>query len=140
MGVDYHQYCMIGIKIPVEDLKVVTSPAVYEDQNRYDSKTGKVKGTERVLVKDEEYHYEWDGKVYEEPYDLGEIEYDDPVETYHLDDYLYFGYMIDEDEDYGRVNLLEGELTLELIQERFDLISKKFPDYPVKMYFMSRVG
>jgi len=117
--VDALRYCIIGIKIPVEDLKVVTSPAVYEEQNRYDSKTG---------------------KVYEEPYDLGEIEYDDPVETYHLDDYLYFGYMIDADEDYGRVNLLEGELTLEFIQERFDLISKKFPDYPVKMYFMSLVG
>ena len=140
MGVDYHQYCIIGIKILVEDLKVVTSPEVYEEQNRYDSKTGKVKGTERVLVKDEEYHYEWAGKIYEEYDDLCQIEFEDSAEAYILDDYLYCGYMIDVNEDHGRVNLMEGELTLEFIQEKFDLISKKFPDYPVKMCFMSSVG
>lgn len=142
MGIDYRQYCIIGIKVPIDDLKVVTSSAVYEEQNRYDPKTGKVKGTERVLVKDEESHYKWDGKVYEEYDDLCQIEFDKSIGTgtYFIDNHIYFGYLVDADEDCGRVDLIEEELTLEFIQEQFDLVGKRFPDYPVKMYFVSYVG
>lgn len=140
MGVNYRQYCVIGIKISIEDIKVVTSPAVYEEQNRYDSKTGKVKGTVRVLVKHEQSHYKWDGKVYEEYDDLRYIKYDGSIKTYGTDKHIYFGYFIDANEDCGNVDLIEDELTLEFIQEQFDLVSKRFPDYPVKMYFVSYAG
>lgn len=142
MGVHYFQYCFIGIKVPIDDLLVVTSPAVYEEQNRYDPKTGKVKGTERVLVKEEESHYEWDGKVYEEYDDLRQIEPDKSIgiDVRLIDDHLYFGYSVDADEDCGNVDLIEDELTLEFIQEQFDLVSKRFPDYPVKMYFLYNAG
>lgn len=140
MGVNYRQYCVIGIKIPIEDIKVVTSPAVYEEQNRYDSKTGKVKGTERVLVKHEQSHYKWDGKVYEEYDDLRYIKYDGSIKTYDTDKHIYFGYFIDANEDCGKADLIDDKLTLEFIQEQFDLVGKRFPGYPVKMYFVSYAG
>lgn len=142
MGVDYSQYCIIGIKVLIDDLKVLTSPAVYEEQNRYDPKTGKVIGTERVLVKEEESHYVWDGKIYEEYDDLCQIEFDESIgtDTYFIDDHIYFGYSIGSNKDYGRVDLIDDELTLEFIQEKFDQIRKRFPDYPVQMHFVASVG
>lgn len=142
MGINYYQHCIIGIKVSVDDLLVVTSPAVYEEQNRYDSKTGKVIGTERVLVKEEESHYVWDGKIYEEYDDLCQIEFDESIgtDTYFIDDHIYFGYSIGSNKDYGKADLIDDELTLEFIQEQFDLVGKRFPDYPVKMYFVSYAG
>lgn len=53
MGLDIHQHAIVGIKLSSEDIKKVISPAIYEDQPRYDTKTGELKRYERVLVKEE---------------------------------------------------------------------------------------
>lgn len=57
MGLDIYQKAIVGVKLSVKDLKKVISPAIYHEQARYDTKTGEVKGYERVLVKQEQSVY-----------------------------------------------------------------------------------
>lgn len=57
VGLDIYQKAIVGVKLSVKDLKKVISPAIYHEQARYDTKTGEVKGYERVLVKKEQSVY-----------------------------------------------------------------------------------
>lgn len=119
MGVNYCQYCILGIKVKIANLKHIISPAEYADQARYDTRTGKQISTERVLVKEEDYEYRFMGYsgdsdlFYTLPDDLGlggGVDQDG--------EFFYMGYKIGDDTDYGRVEMLCGSLSLDDIQEK----------------------
>jgi hypothetical protein len=140
MGVNYRQSCIIGLELGFEDLKVVTSPAVYEMQNRYNTKTGKIEKQEKVLVKSEEWHIEFQGKAYKDYYDIGR---DLPKWISVVEDYgrdcLYIGISLGA-KDFGRVDLIECSLSLEDINSQFEKVQKLFPDKKIEMHFWSNIG
>jgi hypothetical protein len=141
MGVNYTQHCIIGIKLNLKDLEVVTSPAIYELQNRYDVKTGKINKTENVLVKQKEYHYEFEGKIYKEYYAWEIVEqsgFDGYTDEYRSRT-IFLGFKI-KAQGHGNVDLIKEELTLDTIKEKFELMQKRFPNHPIKMYFFPDIG
>jgi hypothetical protein len=138
MGINYDQCAIIGIELSINDLKVVDKEAVYENQNRYDTRTGKVSKIEKVLVQKEEYHYEFNSKSYDDFYSI-ENDYED-LESFYDDDYIYLGLKIGDGKDFGRVDMLEGSLSLEEISEHFKEMKEMFPDMEIKLYFVSKAG
>jgi len=142
MSINYTQVCIIGIKLSLQDLEVVTSPAVYELQNRYDVKTGKIKKTENVLVKQKEYHYEFEGKIYKEYWEIIADFFDQQsgFEGGYVDEdrTVFLGFKI-KAKYQGGADLIQEELSLDTIKEKFELMQKRFTNYPIKMYFFSDI-
>jgi hypothetical protein len=64
MGTVCVQKCIVGVKIPFTELKVVIEEKKTEIQNEYDRSTGKVIRTKEVVVKDEVLEYRWSGNSY----------------------------------------------------------------------------
>jgi hypothetical protein len=153
MGVNYEQIAVLGIEVKAKDCKVITSPAVYEKQNRYNSKTGKVSHQETVLVKEEEYKYSFGGFEFEDFWDLGndadfrDMFIDPNLEmVYVCDDYsdgrYLIGYKIGDDADCGRATLLDGEISVaELVEKQLKLeeIFSSNKDR-IKLHFTTQVG
>ena len=119
MGTNYGQNCMVGIRLERDDLKKVISPEEYRDEPRYDTRTGKQIKTERIIVKNEVFVYEVFGKEYD---DLYEVEIDGLVCRSNFDPDKRYGFFIGldigEDLDCGRVELLQGSLSLAEIAEK----------------------
>jgi hypothetical protein len=142
MGINYHQYAILGIRIDESDIKYIESPAFYENQNRYNTTTGQVKGTERVKVKDEVSYCMFMGTKYDELYD---IEYDKKYEELIAnfdseENCLYLGVEVCDTKDFGRANLLDGGVSISELKDSAEIVKKYFPDLEIKLYFFSSVG
>lgn len=139
MGVDYTQYCLVGVRVNVQDINVVVKEAVYEDQNRYDIKTGKITHVEKVLVKSQVSKFVFNNKEYKDIYNI-ENDYEDMIFVYNYDENaFYLGIPVTDPNYYGPFHFLEGLLLKEEILELFEEASKKL-NGPVQMHFISRVG
>jgi hypothetical protein len=148
MGVNYTQHCIMGLELKYEDMKVVVSPAKYEEQNRYDNRTGKVTHTENVLVQREEYYFEAFGVKNEEFYEFVE----ELADKYELDSVIisgeysetvvYVGKKIGDEYDCGRVDLLIGNYSLQELQEAQSEVERKLGVEArfVELYFGIDVG
>jgi len=127
MGTNYNQYCIVGIKLHADDIRHVVSPDEFEEQPRYDTKTGKVSHLEKVLVKKESVIMKYrDFQIdYDSIFEFGEelvLHYKEslPELTYVSDqdnDYVVIGLFLLSSESYGRVELLEGSSSISEIQE-----------------------
>ena len=141
MGINYTQYAMIGIEIDVDSLLVIDSPAVYEEQKRYDTRTGKVIKTEKVLVKEEESHYEFNGEKY---YDLWEIESkyskEKGLKAMVIEHTLYIGYPLGEKTDYGRADLLNKSISYSDLVDVFEKAKTRFSNMEVSLHLIASVG
>lgn len=150
MGVDYSQLCMVGFRVSDEELLQTREDPVYEMQPRYNTKTGEKTHEEKVLVKEAEEVYSFFG--YEECNinELCEILYK-PLKDVGLDvkrdgggyydvTGLVIGISIGDYEDFGRIDMLEGSISLEKIQEIADKIKKVFPNQEISIEFLSYVG
>ena len=142
MGTNYYQHAIVGIEVSRKEITVIESPAVYEKQNRYDSRTGLPVRTENVLVKDEVSYLMFMGTRYEEMYD---IEYDKKYtdltfEYSEENDSFYLGIDFGETIDLGRVSLLDGEVSLDELSQKAKYVQEFFPDLEVKLYFCASVG
>lgn len=139
MSINYNQSCLVGVKLYYKDLTVIDSPAEYQLQDRYDTRTGKITWQESILVKSEEWHIEFNGKAYD---DYNEIANDyglDYIEDYQ-DGCVYIGAEINVSQpNFGRADLLKGQLCLDAIQKLFKRVEKVL-NMPAKMYFIPRVG
>ena len=143
MGTNYGQTCMVGVRFERDDLKKIISPAEYRDEPRYDTRTGKQIRTERILVKREDFVYEVLGVEYD---DLSEVEIDgldcrensDPDER----DGFFIGIEIGDDYDCGRVDLLQGSVSLKEISEKAKTVSEKLnvPIEDIGVHFITYVG
>lgn len=156
MGVNYTQYAMVGVIITPEE-KVI-SEAVYRTEPRFDTKTGKQTHEEKVLVKEETVEFEY--KVGSQRFISNYLEYPqelyDKIEQYNKDNdtFIIINDIYDENgsicigfnachpADYGRVDLLEGELSLKdfmyhasYLAEAFDIDTED-----VKLHFFSCIG
>lgn len=143
MGTNYGQTCMVGVRFEPDDLKKIISPEEYRDEPRYDTRTGKQIRTERILVKEEDFVYEVLGVEYD---DLGEVEIDglccaenfDPNER----DGFFIGIEIGDEYDCGRVDLLQGSISLLEISEKAKIVSEKLnvPIEDIGVHFITYVG
>jgi hypothetical protein len=144
MGVNYQQKCMVGIEIPLSDITIVVSEAVYEDQNRYNPKTGKITGTEKVLVKEEELKYVFMGKESTDWYSMIENLADElGIDSYIQDTddgYGYFclGTFIGDEHDMGRADLLEGSVPISHLVKLMTELKETLGD--VQLHFLSSAG
>ncbi len=144
MGTNYYQQCIIGVHFTEEELKKITSPAVFEKQPRYNTRTGKIDHYETILVKNEEYHYSFMGNDF---YDLEDIELfinglDVLVTSKNENTHLYIGQYIYGHVDYGRVELIETEISADSFIKTVESVSNllKVDKDKVKMYFVGYVS
>jgi hypothetical protein len=138
MGVNYSQYCYLGLAFDLDEIHFIESPAEYKLEDRYDVKTGKVTHQEKVLVKEEVSYYKINGANFEDPDDFNIKNF----ETISNNDRIYVGYSIGNFRDYGRVDLLEGSISLDELIKMSNEIKNAFPDYKdkVMIHFFNSVG
>lgn len=144
MGVSYHCQVVCGIRLNEEDTKHVLSPAIYADQHTYDTKTGAIKSTKKVLAKEEQVVYKF-----------GDLESDyleglsDKVakkyglETFYGNDYQVVGKsLIRGDKGWGS-SLAEGSITLKeidnVIASLIDILPTEYMNL-IKIHAVSSVG
>jgi hypothetical protein len=136
---------MVGVEVAVADITIVVAEATYEDQNRYNPKTGKITGTERVLVRESELKYVFMGKEYDDYHSLigdlvDELELDSYIED--EDDgngYFYIGTFIGDERDMGRVDLLEGSVEISYLVKLMTELKDKLPG-DISLHFLSSAG
>lgn len=92
MGLDIYQNAIAGVKLSLEDIKKVISPAIYENQPRYDTKTGELKRHERVLVKEEKSVYKVGPYEFKNLWDIQFFKKDNyKLYVNTKDDFIYIG-------------------------------------------------
>lgn len=131
MGLDIYQKAIVGVKLSVKDLKKVISPAIYHEQARYDTKTGEVKGYERVLVKQEQSVYAVGPYEFKDQHSI-QFKKNNKYElgvSYKSDDFVYIGLTapIDMDGDTGvDGEFLDGSISLSGLSNAIDQVREKF--------------
>lgn len=141
MGTNYGQTCMVGVRFERNALKKIISPAEYRDEPRYDTWTGKQTGTERILVKREYFVYEVFGVEYDHLYGV-EIKGLYCNDGYGEGDGVFIGIKIGDEYDCGRVDLLQGSVSLKEISEKAKIVSEKLnvPIEDIGVHFITYVG
>ena len=146
MGVNYRQKCMVGIEVALSDITVVVAEATYEDQNRYNPKTGKITGTERVLVKEAELKYVFMGKESDDwhniPRELASelgLEYHIGYGHYGEDEYFCIGTFVGDEQDMGNVDMLTGSVEISYIVKLAEELKSKLPG-DISLHFLSSAG
>lgn len=145
MGIDYDQKCMVGFYVLVPDIKQVISEAIYENQNRYNTKTGKLIRTEKVLVKEADIKYVFMGKKEEDWTVLMEDLADELGLDCFVEDYDYstggfcIGTFIGDKNSMGHVDFLTGEVDIAHIVSLQEKIQSKCGQ-KVSLHFLSQVG
>lgn len=142
MGVNFTQRCVLGVSFEGESLKNIISEEEYRDEPRYDTRTGKQIKTERIIIKDEVYNYIVLGETFDE---LGCVEFDDLDVVYDYneeDETLYIGEEIGDGEDFGRVDLLCGSISLHDLSEKAKTLSErlKVDVKEINLHFIASVG
>jgi hypothetical protein len=137
---------MVGIEVALSDITVVVSEAVYEDQNRYNPKTGKITGTERVLVKEEELVYTFMGKTYSNwqslPEDIAdELDLDSYIQEGNCsgEEYFCIGTFVGDEQDMGRADLLTGSAEISYLVKLMTELKDKLPG-DISLHFLSSAG
>lgn len=144
MSWDAKQYALIGIWAEVDDLKIVDVDAIFEDQNQYDIRTGKITGVKSVMVKDEECHYAFlgcEGEYLDNLIDALEIKY--KMRVIQIEDLVYIGDLIGGRHSYGNVDMLEDAIDFDELIEVRDVVRAKCPDIPfnmIQIHFFSHAG
>jgi hypothetical protein len=147
MGVNFIQYCILGWEFTRDDIEQEISPAEYQLQDRFDTKTGKVTHQENVLVKAREYKLAAAGVEADDIYDLAE----GIADKYGLEcgidsdyDRFWIGFKMGETEDYGRVDLINGSVCLDdfamSLNTLRELQADIAPDQAIELHFGSHVG
>lgn len=150
MGTNFSQSVVFGISANIEDIKVVSRPAEYKMQDRYDPRTGKITHQENVCVKYEEYFYDFCGQIASE-LDMLELEIREAYPDVSLwTDYdfgkesqVVVGIGVGENEDMGRVELVRGSVSVEELEILRSKLESYFPDISpdqFKLHFIPYVG
>ena len=142
MGTNYGQICIVGVGLKPNDIRRIISPAEYRDEPRYDTRTGQQIGTERILVKEEEYVYDVFGEswYYLDYTDINGL--DCRVERNPEYGNLFVGLKIGSCLDCGRVELLRGSISLKEISEKAKIVSEKLnvPIEDIGVHFITYIG
>lgn len=136
----YSQAAVIGIAVPLESIKRVIKPAVYQWKDRFCPNTGNWLKVEKVKTEDEISEYEFDGKKYQYNSEIIEDTSIRPFCAFitrneNKETVLIVGRVLGISTDLGRSDLLRGSLLFdELIQKR-DSVKERFPDHDVNLHF-----
>lgn len=144
MSVNYDQKCMVGIEVALSDITVVVSEATYEDQNRYDPRTGKILKTEKVLVKAAELKYVFMGEESDDWYCMieniaEELGLDCYVPRSDDEQYFYIGTFVGEEQDMGNVDMLTGSVEISYLVKLMTELKDKLPG-DISLHFLSSAG
>ena len=145
MGINYSQSCILGWEFTREQVEKEISPAEYSEQPRFDTKTGTETHKEKVLVKERDYIFECAGIQNEELWYLAE----QVAERHGLrsvcdDESFYIGISLGDREDFGRADLLEGDVQLDRLAVHLNRLKDMqedigTPDSPA-IHFIASVG
>jgi len=145
MGIDYNQSCILGIKIEESDYAVCTKETVWKSEKRYDRKTGERIEDERSVVTEAEYIVSYmDVEGYDE-WDLAEKLAKKLGLTYCMDDNgtgcdIYIGYSLGGSDDYGRVDLIDGSVSMEDFASKLSKLTTIFNSEKIELHFVSSAG
>jgi len=147
MGVNFTQSCILGWSFNRGQVEKELCPPEYTEQSRYDTKTGEETHKERVLIKEREYILECAGERHEEMYELAAIVADKFGLSYIMDfeeGEFFIGITLGDDFDYGRVELLIGDVQLDELAAKLNKLKDLqedigTPDSPA-IYFVTNVG
>lgn len=144
MGVNYDQKCMVGIEVDLSDITYVVSDAVYENQNRYNPKTGEITGTEKVLVKRAELEYVFMGEESDDWYCMIEnladkLGLDSYVPRSDDEQYFYIGTFVGDEQDMGNVEMLTGSVEISYLVKLMTELKDKLPG-DISLHFLSSAG
>jgi hypothetical protein len=129
MGTSYTQKAIVGVRLPVEDIKSILSEAQYRYEPRFDTKTGKQTHETRVLVKEAKSVYTFKDLSSEDIYELAEqIESKYKLTTLISDEVLYVGLTVGGRIDYGNVRLIQKEVSFTELSEMFEYVRKIIPN------------
>lgn len=139
MGINYTCYPIVGAKYSKDDREVIQE-SIFERKPVYDTRTGEVARHEWVLVKEEVANYSFLGV---ESDCFGQL-YEDLCDKYHKENMeviidngeIYVGNLLVQLEDYGRVDLPEGDASLKNIIDLFDNTRNKLGLEP-QLYFVN---
>ena len=142
MSVNYTQYCIYGIHLEEKNYRTVISPAEYEMQNRYDTKTGKIIRQEKVLVKNNVIKYEVFGV---EEYGWWELcdgleEQFPCLDVVQDEDSIFIGQGIGDSHG-DRIELIEGDVTLEELKAYHEEVKEQLNvrDEELSLHFFTRI-
>ena len=147
MGVNFTQSCILGWSFNRGQVEKEISPAKYIEQQSYDVRTGQENGTNRGLVKEREYILECAGERHEEMYELAAIVGSKFGLSYFMDseeEEFFIGIALGDDFDYGRVELLIGDVQLDDLAVKLNKLKDLqedigTPDSPA-IHFITNVG
>jgi hypothetical protein len=145
MGIKVKQKAILGIKLTHDECYHQKSPAVYDEQPRYDPKTGIQTHTENVLVKAEQNYFQFGDIVEEDEYfeyfiesvaEANDLQYSCDDEN----DVGYIGYNLELNTGSYNFDLLEGSLPLDWIEDNIRELKSVFPDREIQLHFVGYVG
>ena len=145
MGINVTQKAILGIELTHDECYHQKSPAIYDKQPRYDSKTGVQTHTENVLVKEEQHCFQFGDIIEEDEYfsyfienvaDANGLEYacDDENDT------GYIGYDLGLNSGSYKFDLLDGSLSLDWVNEKAKELQLFFPNREIGLHFVGYVG
>lgn len=120
---------IVGFKVYFKDIYVLDKEAEYKTKKRYCQNTGKELKPQLIEITPSKYHYEFEGKSYDDPYEIL-----NDHSGFNGVDYFYIGETFGEyqDMDYFACNI--GEITETEIQEKFSKMREKYPDRDIKLH------
>jgi len=147
VGVNYYQGCILGWEFTRNQVEKEISPAKHTEQQCYDTRTGTETHKIQVLVKEREYSLECAGLKREDMYELADAVADKLGLSYlmdHDEDSFFIGVKLGDDFDYGRAELLIGDVQLDDLAAKLNILKDMqedmgTPDSPA-IHFCSNVG
>lgn len=145
MGINVTQKMIIGIALDSDECHYQKSPAVYDEQPRYDTKTGVQTHTERVLVKEEETYFKFRDVVEENEgfhyfIEVVGTKYNLDVAVDEESEIGYIGYNCGLNNGSYSFDLLEGSLSIDDINDNVTALKEIFLDEEIGIHFVGYVG
>lgn len=144
MGISYDNYLVYGICLNKSECEVIISPAKYEMQNRYDTKTGKIIKQEKVCIKREENKYvfnSWENEDFTEL--ANDIANANNLKWfYNYDDSCFIGLKAIESDDKGGARMIDGSISISELTELHNKMLDLFPfdEDKLKLYGVASIG
>ena len=142
-GDNYEQYCILGIEIDLDEIKIIINPEKTEEQPVYDVNTGKVTHHKKVIVQREHSIYSFLDVADEDPGELGyaiEAAFPYNCSCCYDSNTLFVGYNVAHKNYFGRVCLLDDSVPISWIIEKRNELELKFPNHEVGLHFVTSVG
>ena len=119
----------IGFELDFKDICIIDKEAEYRTQKVYCQNTGRELKPKLIEISPAKYHYEFEGKSYDNPYEI--FKHHSGI---HVNGELYIGEELGEykDMDYYACNI--GKLSEEEVKEKFSKMKEKYPNRNIQLH------